>query len=178
MYNVKNRSASRVLYNIPEAGIRREFAPGEVKRITADELEKLSFQPGGRELMSQFLQIQSQEAINNLGIAVEPEYNMSESQIKELILTGTLDEFLDCIDFAPIGTVDLLKAYCVALPVTDYEKRQALKSKFGFDVDKAIENSKDEGSDNGGFKPIRTEVKTPTPGRRTSGSNYTLENKK
>jgi hypothetical protein len=48
---------------------------------------------------------------------------MSEAQIQKLILTGTLDEFLDCLDFAPIGTIDLLKAYCVSLPVTDYEKR-------------------------------------------------------
>lgn len=175
MYNVKNRSAGRVLYSIPEVGIRREFAPGEVKRISAEELEKLSFQPGGREIMSQFLQIQSQEAIDNLGIAVEPEYNMTEAQIQKLILSGSLDEFLDCLDFAPIGTIDLLKAYCVTLPVTDYEKRQALKAKLNFDVDSAIENSKENGEEDWSKSIRRTESKI-TPGRRTSGSNYTAIN--
>lgn len=175
MYNVKNRSAGRVLYSIPEVGIRREFAPGEVKRISAEELEKLSFQPGGREIMSQFLQIQSQEAINNLGIAVEPEYNMTEAQIQKLILSGSLDEFLDCLDFAPIGTIDLLKAYCVTLPVTDYDKRQALKTKLNFDVDSAIENSKENGEEDWSKSIRRTESKI-TPGRRTSGSNYTAIN--
>lgn len=175
MCNVKNRSAGRVLYSIPETGIRREFAPGEVKRISAKELEKLSFQPGGREIMSQFLQIQSQEAINNLGIAVEPEYNMTEAQIQKLILSGSIDEFLDCLDFAPIGTLDLLKAYCVTLPVTDYEKRQALKTKLGFDVDSAIKNSKEDGEEDWSKSVRRTETKI-TPGRRTSGSNYTVTN--
>jgi hypothetical protein len=42
-YNVKNRSASTVLYKIPESGIRRTFAPGEVKRIDYDELLHLSY---------------------------------------------------------------------------------------------------------------------------------------
>ena len=32
-YLVKNRSASVVVYVIPEEGIRREFMPGESKRI-------------------------------------------------------------------------------------------------------------------------------------------------
>lgn len=39
MYNVKNRSASIVIYKIPEANIRREWQPGEVKRISYGELE-------------------------------------------------------------------------------------------------------------------------------------------
>ena len=177
MYNVKNRSASRVLYRIPEDGIRREFAPGEVKVISAEELEKLSFQPGGREIMSQFLQIQSQEALNNLGIQAEPEYHMTEAQIKELILTGSLDEFLDCLDFAPIGTIDLLKTYCVSLPLTDYDKRKAVKAKLHFDVDKAIENIAPDEEGNEGFRPARrAEPRAVTPGRRTAGTNYTVNN--
>ena len=177
MYNVKNRSAGKVLYKISEDGIRREFAPGEVKVISAEELEKLSFQPGGREIMSQFLQIQSQEALNNLGIQTEPEYYMTETQIKDLILTGSLDEFLDCLDFAPIGTIDLLKTYCVTLPLTDYDKRKAVKAKLHFDVDKAIENMGSDEEGNEGFKPARrVETKTATPGRRTAGTNYTINN--
>lgn len=176
MYNVKNRSAGRVVYTISETGVRREFSPGEVKVISTQELEQLSYQPGGREIMSQFLQIQNQEAVDSLGIAAEPEYYMSESQIKELILTGSLDEFLDCLDFAPIGTLDLLKSYAVSLPITDYEKRKAMKAKLNFDVDKAIEYTADD-EDQGGFKPTRrVESKSVTPGRRTSGSNYTVIN--
>ena len=39
-YQVKNRSAGMVVYNLPELGIRREFAPGEAKKIAYSELAK------------------------------------------------------------------------------------------------------------------------------------------
>ncbi|MBR2506914.1 MAG: hypothetical protein IKB70_08485 [Bacilli bacterium] len=52
---VKNRSSSKVGYVIPEDGIRREFMPGETKKVKFSELEKLSYQPGGVALMTHFL---------------------------------------------------------------------------------------------------------------------------
>jgi hypothetical protein len=55
MYNVKNRSSSRVVYRIPDLGIRREFMPGEVKKISYEELEKLSYRPGGENLIANYL---------------------------------------------------------------------------------------------------------------------------
>ena len=55
--NVKNRSASMVVYTIPEDNIRREFAPTETKRIHYSELEKLTYQAGGRVLLANFLQV-------------------------------------------------------------------------------------------------------------------------
>ena len=82
IFLVKNRSASVAIYNIPEDNIRREFAPGEPKKISFEELEKLSYQPGGRELMANFLQITEEAATEALGIHREPEYNLSEEQIK------------------------------------------------------------------------------------------------
>lgn len=51
IYNVKNRSSSTVVYRIPEDNIRREFAPGETKKIAFGELEKLTYQQGGREML-------------------------------------------------------------------------------------------------------------------------------
>lgn len=137
-YNVRNRSSSIVVYHIPDSNIRREFAPGEVKRIPFGELEKLTFQSGGRELLENFLQIMEEDVTNNLNMRREPEYNMSEGQIKDLLMTGSLDAFLDALDFAPIGVIDLIKDMSVRLPLTDLNKRKALKQKTGFDVDKAL----------------------------------------
>ena len=77
MYNVKNRSSSVVVYSIPESNLRRTFAPGETKRIPFSELEKLTYQPGGRELIANFLQIMEEEVTQDLNIHREPEYNMS-----------------------------------------------------------------------------------------------------
>ena len=53
---------------------------------------------------------------------------------------GSIDAFLDALDFAPIGVIDLIKTMSVSLPLEDYNKRKALLQKTGFDVDKAISN--------------------------------------
>ena len=182
MFNVKNRSASVVVYRIPETNLRREWAPGETKRISFDELEKLTYQPGGRELIENFLQILNKEVTNDLSVHTEPEYNMSEEQVVDLILNGSLDAFLDALDFAPIGIIDLIKSLSVSLPITDINKRRALKEKTGFDVDKAIENdmaSKETSIvEKEAPKRRASETAQPaTPQRRTSGTSYKVINK-
>ena len=179
IYVVKNRSASMVVYKIPEDGIRREFAPGESKRIAYSELEKLSYQSGGRTLMANFLQLTDENVINNLNIHTEAEYYMSEEQIIELIRNGSLDAFLDCLDYAPVGVIDLLKKYAVSLPVTDINKRKALKEKTGFDVDIAIKNieaekAEDSGAEDNQITPVGKAA--ATTGRRAT-TNYKVVSK-
>ena len=144
MYNVKNRSSSVVVYKIPETNLRREFAPGETKRVPFGELEKLTYQEGGRELLENFLQIIEEEVTTDLNVKREIEYNMSEAEVAELLRTGSLDAFLDALDFAPIGVIDLIKSLAVQLPLTDIDKRKALKQKTGFDVDKALIHIEEE----------------------------------
>lgn len=180
MYNVKNRSSSVVVYRIPETNIRREFAPGEVKRIPFGELEKLTYQDGGRELLENFLQILEEEVTSDLNVNREPEYNMSEQQIVDLLKNGSLDAFLDALDFAPIGVIDLIKSFSVSLPLTDIDKRKALKSKTGFDVDNALRHIEEEKSEiSPSNAPTVAERRTQPAaaeaipaGRRTSGTAY------
>lgn len=183
IYNVKNRSSSVVVYKIPERNIRREFAPSEVKRIAFGELEDLTYQPGGRELIQNFLQIMDEVVTKDLNIHREPEYNMSEAQVKDLILNGSLDAFLDALDFAPLGVIDLIKDLSVKLPISDIHKRQALKEKTGFDVDRAIANDiasrePDTIGEKESSKPaqrrVHTEEPAQTPGRRTNGQTYSV----
>ena len=144
MFNVKNRSSSIVVYRIPETNLRREFEPGEIKRVSFGELEKLTYQPGGRELLENFLQILEEEVTTDLNVHREVEYDMSEAQIRDLLLNGSLDAFLDALDFAPIGVIDLIKTMSVQLPLTDLNKRRALKEKTGFDVDRALIHVEEE----------------------------------
>jgi hypothetical protein len=162
MYNVKNRSAGVAVYKIPELGIRRSFAPGEVKQISAEELEKLTYQPGGLAMLAGFLQIMEPEAIAKVGLNPQPEYHMSEQDIKNLLLTGSLDEFLDCLDFAPPGVIDLVKKLSVSLPLGDISKRKALKDKTGFDCDAALKHVMEEKEEEG----ENTILKTGAPERR------------
>ena len=166
-YNVKNRSASVVSYKIPEDNIRRRFTPGETKRISYEELLHLSYQPGGRELMINFLQVDSIGVPKSLGINTQPEYYMSENRIVDLLKHGSLDQFLDCLDFAPEGVIELVKKFAVSLPLNDFKKREALKAKTGLDVDKAIQNSGKE-PDAKEEAAVKEAVKAPTNGRRTT----------
>ena len=159
MCKVTNRSAGRVIYNIPEDHIRREFYNKETKEIALSELEKLAQQPGGRRLIYNYLSIQDADTIGHLvNRPIEPEYWLTEDKIPEWMNTCSLDEFKDALDFAPEGIKDLIKKYAVSLPLNDFAKRQALFEQLGFNVTKAIENSGEEGEPAKTSKPAERRV--------------------
>ena len=171
--NVKNRSASVVVYNIPEDGIRRSFAPGETKKISYQELEKLTYQAGGMNILTRFLQVQSDDVIKSFNMKVEPEYYMSEKDVANVMMSGSLDAFLDMLDFAPVAVIDLVKDMSVKLPLVDMAKRKALKEKTGFDVDAALKHIEEDKEDEqgtilkqAGERRVKTE-EVPA-GRRTA----------
>ena len=140
LVKVVNKYSGTVGYKVPDLGVQRDFYPGEKKDITYDELEKLSFAPGGKAILSDYLEISDQSIYAQLmGVSPEPEYSYSREDIKKLMETGTLDQFLDCLDFAPASIKELIKDMAVELPLNDVAKRKAVQEKLGFDVTKAIE---------------------------------------
>lgn len=184
MYLIKNRSASVCVYRIPEDGVRRSFQPGEVKKVSAAELEKLSYQPGGLAILSNFLQIIDTSARAQIGLRTEPEYDMNKDDIVKMLREGSMDQFLDCLDFAPPGVIDLIKRLSVEMPLTDYNKREALKNKIGFEVDKAIEMERLSKEEEPKEAPKRRTVvtqdvdKVATPERRAAIPQYNRVDKK
>ena len=170
---VKNRGAGFITYSIPDEKIRRQFAPGESKKISYEELEKLTFQPGGMTILTNFLQVQDVEAIKDFNMQVEPEYHMSEADIVKILREGSIDSFLDALDFAPRAVVDLIKKFSVELPLLDLTKRKALKEKTGFDVEAAIKHKEEDSEDDNNtiLKTNERRVKpeeTAPAGRRTT----------
>jgi hypothetical protein len=137
---VTNRSGSNVFYSIDEDNLRREFTPGETKRIPYAELEKLSYRPGGRAILAEYLMVKNVEALNELDMQVEQEYNMDANAVKEMLINGSLDQLLDALDFAPGGVIELIKDIALALPLNDMQKREAIYKATGFNVDAAIRN--------------------------------------
>ena len=137
---VKNRSRSIVHYTIPEERIARSFAAKEVKELEVSELEKLTYQPGGQYLLSNYLLINDKDVAEQLNTSnIEPEYWLEEDQIIHMMKYESLDRFLDCLDFAPQGVIDLIKGFAVELPLTDTAKLEAIKKATGFDAAKAIQ---------------------------------------
>lgn len=177
---VTNRSGGRVVYRIPEHGIRREFEANETKILPYQELVWLSYRPGGRTLMAKMLLIQEVKVTNELNIHTEPEYFMTESDIVNLLQNGSLDELKDALDFAPKGVVQIIKDKAVSLPIYDMRKREAIFKMTGFDVTAAIENNTSDAEDVQAEAPVTTRrvqkniEDSNMPSRRTQPKEYKI----
>ena len=185
LIKVINKDNGIVGYTVPDLGVHRNFYPGETKEVTYEELEKLSFIPGGMVILKELLEITDREATKQLfSKEPEPEYHYTKDDVKRLLLTGTLDQFLDCLDFAPEVIKDMVKDMAVDLPLNDIAKRQAIQEKLGFDVTRAIEikNTKFDGGDednSGDYGRINKRRTVPIKEAiAPSGRRYTPDNKK
>jgi hypothetical protein len=139
---VINRAGNgTVCYTIPDMGnLRRVYQDGEEKIITFEEIRKLSYIPGGMVLLKDYLIVQDKEALEEINIFPEPEYYYTKEDIVRLMQEGSLDEFLDCLDFAPEGVLESIKTIAVELPLNDVQKRKAVLEKLNFNVDNAVRN--------------------------------------
>lgn len=137
---VVNRSGNGTVgYTIPELGITRVFQDGEEKTLNYEEIRKLSYLPGGETIIKEYLIIDDKESLEDLNFQPEPEYFYTKEDIIRLMSTGSLDEFLDCLDFAPEGVIETIKELAVNMPLNDVAKRKAILDKTGFNVDNAVE---------------------------------------
>lgn len=165
LITVVNRYSGVVGYEVPELQIHRNFFPNEHKEISYEELEKLSFNPGGEVILREYLEITDKEVADKLlHQSPEPEYFYSEADVEKIMKEGTLDQFLDCLDFAPSVILDMIKNKAVEMPLNDVAKRNAIKEKLGFDVTRAIEikNTKYDGETEAATAPMESS------GRRTA----------
>lgn len=170
VYEVTNRSGSEVIYNLPDKRIRRSFVPKETKKIPYSELEELMSQPGGRELIYNYLFIRDASIVKALtNKTPEQEYYFTADTIDAWLNSCSLDEFKDALDFAPEGTIELIKDHSVTLPLSDMFKQEALKEKFGFDCARAIKNERDTLADDDGS------ITQETPKRRVAPKTVAAE---
>lgn len=141
LIEVINRSSGGVGYEIPDSnGLIRTFQKREKKKIPFEEIRKLLYQVGGEYIFTNLLVIKNEEAVKELfSTRPEPEYYYTEVEVRTLLETGTLDQLLDCLDFAPEGVIDIVKDVAVKIKLNDVSKRDAILAKTGFNVSKAIE---------------------------------------
>ena len=171
---VTNRDNGHVGYRIPDMNnLVRDFSANETKKITVEELKKLAYISGGPTLIRDYLIIDDAEVVKEVLGEVEPEYYYTEDDVKNLLLTGSLDALKDCLEFAPKGTIDLVKKLAIEMPLNDIAKRKAILEMTGFNVDAAImvnEETKEESDDTQRVRrisePVKEEVKST--GRRTA----------
>ena len=173
LVKVTNRDNGSVGYSIPDLGnLQRRFEAGETKEVTAEELRKLSYTIGGKVILDEYLIIHNKELIEELLGEVEPEYYFEENDVKELLEKGSLDALKDCLDFAPEGTIELVKKVAVDTELNDIKKREAIQASTGFNVTSAIEVNKETSEEKTEEVKVRrtatTAVEPTSTGRRTA----------
>jgi hypothetical protein len=172
--NVKNRNVCTVGYKIPDLGLKRSFQPGETKKIKMEELRKLTYIRGGYRILKNYLILDNQDAIDELLNGVEPEYFYTDTEVKELLLNGSLDQLKDCLDFGPTGVIESVKKIAVETKLNDVAKRDAIFKATGFNVTKAIEINEASTAEDTAVAETKTRraapvtASTETTGRRVA----------
>ena len=176
MVIVTNRNNGYTGYKIPDTGVSRNFAPGESKRISKEELMQLSYIEGGEYLLKNYLIVNNDKTLEELNISVQPEYYYTEEEIKELLTTGSLDQLEDTLNFAPDGVIEIIKDMAVKTELPDTRKRKMISEKTGFNIDNAIrvnevmaeDQIKDEHSEPIERKASPINVESDTPQRKAA----------
>lgn len=146
--SVQNKVNATVVYQVPDLNnLVREFRPGEIKKVPMDELRRLSYDNGGRVTLQQYLFIDNKEAVDELLGETAPEYFYTQDDIKTLLVSGSIEQFEDFLNFAPAGLKDTMKDMAVDIKVNNVKKRELIKEYLGLDVSKAIELLEDNEED-------------------------------
>ena len=182
---VKNRNNGTTGYQLPDSNINRSFAPEETKKIPLRELKELSYVPGGEYILKHLLIIEDKNVLDELNMKVEPEYFYDEQKIREMLYSAEMDAFLDFLDYAPEGAIEIAKDIAVKEQIPDVRKRNAISKKTGFNINNAImvneimdaEDTSEEEEEVKGRR-VKTEEASAAPsGRRVQTPEYKVVSK-
>lgn len=182
LIKITNRYNGMAGYDVEDLGVNRLFMAGETKEVTMEEIRKLSYSIGGMNLLKKYFVLDNKEAIEEILGVVEPEYYYTEKDVLTLLNSGSLAELQDCLDFAPEGTIELVKKLAVETKLNDIQKRKAIFEATGFNVDTAVmvnEETEDEKAEEVKTRRVSTTT-TETPvaaptGRRTAAPNISYK---
>ena len=187
LINVRNRNNGTTGYTLADgAKETRLWAENEVKKITFAELKRVSYLPGGAELLRDYLVIEDPAAIEALNVGIDiqeqPEYLYTENEIRDLLFNGSLDELKDFLDFSPDGGIEIAKQIAVNEELPDMRKRKIISEATGFNINTAIEINdmmKDNGiAEDAVPKKQRRVAKeaeaAPAPEKPTRRTNYKI----
>ena len=151
-----------VVYKIEEDNIRRVFYGNETKKVPASEIRKLNYRYGGQVLLNNHLRVENKALREELNIQLDvPEYEWTPEDVDRVLLSGSMDELLDALDFAPAGIVDMLVNRAIDLKINDVNKRRAIQEATGKNIDQAIffieETEKDAPKEEAKSRRIRSE---------------------
>lgn len=138
LVSVRNRDRGAVGYTL-DNNFHRNFESGETKKVPYKELVALQYAPGGECILENFLVIEDKEVLEALNMTVEPEYFYTEADVRKLLLdNNNMDAFMDFLDFAPEGAIEIAKDIAIKEQIPDVRKRDAISQKTGLNINNAI----------------------------------------
>lgn len=160
LITVRNLTNCSVSYKIPEDNRRVVFRTNESKKITAGELRKLYFKPGGESMLRNYLWIDNKALRAEFNIPNNvPEYEWTLADVARIVEQGSNDEIMDALEFGPKGIADAIVDYAIKNKIADSNKRKAIQEITGINVDQAI-HLREEADAALGLNNVETEVRT------------------
>ncbi len=163
LVKITNRFDGMTGYSVADLGVNRLFMAGETKEVPAEEIRKLSYSIGGMNLLKKYFVLDNAELVAEILGQVEPEYYYNEGDVKNLLEKGSLAELQDCLDFAPQGTIELVKKVAVETELNDIQKREAILEGTGFNVSTAIMVNRETSEEGAEEEKSRRVVKDTAP---------------
>ena len=143
---VYNRTSGGLGYTIDALRITRSWdKQGDYLNIGIDELLELKTVPGGMELLEKFMLIEDEEALKLIfdDRELEPEYKYGVAEVDFLLYESTLEQFLDALDYAPQGVLDLILAGAKNKLPNTTAKISAMNDKYKININKMYELNQD-----------------------------------
>lgn len=140
---VENRSGKYLVTRIPNTNITFVWQKtGSYAMISKEQIKELYYQPGGKAFFDNLI-VYDKKLCEELFGELEPEYFYTQKEIDKILLSGTIEQLQDALDFSPAGGVDLIATRATDLKIPDHNKRQIIKEFTGIDIDSNIAFSED-----------------------------------
>lgn len=161
---VTSRTIGSLSYQIdPSKPMRTWNKAGDYLNITIAELLELRTIGGGEYTLREYLLIEDEEALKLVFDEqdVEPEYKYGIAEVDFLLYESELEQFLDALDYAPKGVLDLILVKAKEKLPNTTAKISAINDKFSVDINKSFDLLKKDGSE-------EEEKESATPARRAA----------
>ena len=98
---------------------------------------------GGARLLQDYLAVENKDLAEEFGVSEDlffHEYSWTLDDVKEALLSGTMDKLADALDFAPQGIIDTIISQAVILNIPNMNKQKLISEATGHDISRMIEN--------------------------------------
>ena len=124
--------------------IRRVFPHiGFKMSLDEDSIKNISYSPGGRAILKNYLIVKDEKLVDELALDLEPEDTFNENDIKELLTKGTYEQLEDALKYGSEGTRELIKDCAIDIRLSDNNKVKLISNFLNVNLNTILDFSQD-----------------------------------